>query len=336
MPKRDIVVVGASAGGIEALGTVLGGLAPDYDGVIFVVLHIPARGGRALTSILARASPIPVSTAIDREPMRGGNVYVCVADQHLLVGNGHVHVRHGPKENGHRPAVDPLFRSAARYYGPRVVGVILSGTLSDGTAGLHMVRSHGGVAVVQDPSDSLHDGMPTRALRDVGAEHVVPAADIGPLLSSLSHEEAELRVTAPSETMQEEVARLEGGTSSAAERPGCRSQWPCPDCDSVLRGVDDGEPLRFRCLVGHTWSAESLLYQQRDAVEAALWVALRSLEDRVALAEAMAREAETSGKPMSASRFRSDLEMMVESIDILRRLVEPDAFDRSTREEKHG
>jgi two-component system chemotaxis response regulator CheB len=336
MAGRDVVVIGASAGGIEALQTVLRGLTPDYGGAIFVVLHIPPGGGRALAPILDRASPIPVRTAVDLEPIRAGNVYVCVADHHLLLGNGHVHVRRGPQENGHRPAVDPLFRSAARYFGPRVVGVVLSGTLSDGTAGLHAVRRQGGVAIVQDPDDAVYDGMPANALRDVGADHVVPAADIGPLLAELAPEEVDEVAVAPSATMKTEVAMLEGTTSPTGDHPGQPSQWPCPDCDGVLWEIREEEPLRFRCRVGHAWSAETLLHQQGGDVEAALWVALRSLEDRVALSETMARRAEAGGRTMSASRFRSDLDTMTKSIDVLRRLVEPEAVGRASGEGKRG
>src|SRR5262249_31080641 len=152
--------------------------------------HIPAGGGRSLPNILDRAGPLRAASARDGESLVPGRVYVCVADHHLLLGDGHVHVRRGPRENGHRPAADPLFRSAARYYGPRVVAVVLSGTLSDGTAGLQAVRQQGGVAVVQDPSDALYDGMPRSALDHVGADHQATATEIGSLLAKLAHEDA--------------------------------------------------------------------------------------------------------------------------------------------------
>jgi two-component system chemotaxis response regulator CheB len=323
MPRRDIVVVGASAGGIEALRAMLGTIPGDLDGVVLIVLHLAPGGGGALPAILDRAGPLEVQAALDGEPLKTGRVYAAVADHHLLVGNGHVHVRRGPKENGHRPAVDPLFRSAARYYGPRVTGVVLSGTLSDGTAGLQAIRRQGGVAVVQDPSDALYDGMPTSALHEVGADHIVAAVELGPLLDRLVREEVPEEAPVPDETLRKEVAVVE---RTVEEPPvGARpSSWPCPDCNGVLWEIDDEEVLRFRCRVGHAWGAESLLEQQGSAVEAALWIALRSLEDRVALSRALAERAETTGKTLSAARYRSGLDDMVKSMEILRRLVATD------------
>src|SRR5262249_45908004 len=161
---------------------------------------------------------------------KGGHVYVAVADNHLLLGDGHMHVRRGPRENGHRPAADPLFRSAARYYGPRVVGVVLSGALSDGTPGLHTIRRRGGVSVVQDPDDALYDGMPTSAIEEVGADYVLPSSEMGPLLAKLSLDE--IRAVAPesTETTRKEVALMEGDAdANEHEHPGVPSPWPCPD-----------------------------------------------------------------------------------------------------------
>src|SRR5262245_22796388 len=169
---RRVVVIAASAGGIEALQSVLRHLPRDFDAPIFVVLHMAAGGGAALATILDRAGPLPAAQAVDREAIVSGRVYVCVPDHHLLVGSGHVHIRRGPRENGHRPAADPLFRSAALYYGTDAIGVILSGSLSDGTAGLQAIRSRGGLAIVQDPGDALYAGMPTHAIDYVGADHV--------------------------------------------------------------------------------------------------------------------------------------------------------------------
>jgi two-component system chemotaxis response regulator CheB len=188
--RRVVAVVAASAGGIEALRAVLAGLTADHEGLLLVVLHIGSRSGTALPRILDRAGPLRAAAAQDGERLLGGRVYVCVPDRHLVISNGHVRVRRGPREHGHRPAADPLLRSAAAYFGPRAVGVILSGTLSDGTAGLQAIREHGGVAIVQDPDDASFDGMPRSAIEVVGADHVVPAADIGSLIERYAHEPA--------------------------------------------------------------------------------------------------------------------------------------------------
>src|SRR4051812_33372881 len=210
MPTRDVVVVAASAGGLEALQALLAGLPGDYAGVLLVVSHIPAQSGDALPKILDRATSLPVANARHGERLRGGHVYVASPDHHLLVGDGHLHVRRGPRENGHRPAADPLFRSAALHFGPRVVGVVLSGTLSDGAAGLVAVRRQGGVTVVQDPGDALFNGMPLSALEAVAVDHVLAAAQMGPLLAALALEDVSSRVAEPDATMRQEVSLMEG------------------------------------------------------------------------------------------------------------------------------
>ena len=333
MRNRDIVVVGASAGGIEALREVLAGLPSDLPAAVFVVLHMPPSGGRSLPAILARSTELMVKASEDGERLQRGRIYVCVGDKHLLLAEGHVHVRSGPRENGHRPAVDPMFRSAARFYGARVIGVILSGTLSDGTAGLHAVKRRGGVAIVQDPEDAMYDGMPSSAIEYVHPDHVVPAKEIGPLLDQLVREAPGLEPHDPTELMRKEVALMDAGEQvPEGDHPGRPSPWPCPDCSGVLWQIDDGPLLRFRCRVGHAWTAEALLEVQGDEVEAALWTALRALEDRAALSAALADRAERDGRRITAGRFRADVHDIGHSVEVLRRLVGADV-DQAASEE---
>ena len=322
---RRLVVMAASAGGIEALQNVVGGLPADFDAPVLVVLHMPAGGGGgALPRILDRAGSLPAAAASDGEPLEPAHIYVCVADRHLLVGEGHLHVRRGPRENGHRPAADPLFRSASLYYGPRAIGVVLSGSLSDGTAGLLAIRRQRGIAVVQDPNDALYDGMPTSALEYAGADHVVPAAEIGPLLSRLVKEDPPVAGPPPPEHVRKEVAIMEDldEVLSDDEHPGEPSPWPCPDCSGVLWQIDEGDMVRFRCRVGHAWSADDLLHVQSTAIESALWMALRSLEDRAALSRALAERALQEGRTISAHRFESDSEEIEEHVRVLRELLQ--------------
>lgn len=334
MANRDVVVVAASAGGIEALREVLAGLPPDFPAALLIVLHMPATGGQALPKILGRVCALPTSSAVDAEPLVPGRVYVCVGDHHLLVADGHVHVRRGARENGHRPAADPLFRSAARYYGRRVIGVILSGTLSDGTAGLLAVSRRGGVSVVQEPSDALYDGMPLSALEYVRVDHVVTAAEIGPLLVELVAEGLTGDEREPTGTMIEEVTQMETveGVGEQHRHPGRPSPWPCPDCNGVLWAIEDEDQLRFRCRVGHAWWPDNLLAKQGEAVETALWMALRSLEDRAALSEQMAARAARSGRHISAARFAGDLEGLHASIATLRSMLHVEAAGTAQRE----
>jgi hypothetical protein len=187
MVRRDVVVVAASAGGIEALRQLVGGLPADLAAAIAVVVHMGPAGGDALATILDRSGPIPAHVAVNGEPLRDGVIYVCRGDHHLLLADGrpHLHVRSGPRDKGHRPSADSLFRSAAEEFGERVIGIVLSGMLRDGADGLAAIRSRGGVAIVQDPADAIHPAMPRAALAQAGADHVVAARQMGPLIADL-------------------------------------------------------------------------------------------------------------------------------------------------------
>jgi two-component system chemotaxis response regulator CheB len=235
MERREIVVVAASAGGIEALTRMLGRVSPTISATILVVVHIPAEASNTLARTLDRAGPLPATTVLDGERLEPGRVLVCAADHHMTVAGDHLHVRRGPREHGHRPAADPLFRSAARYHGRRVIGVILSGTLSDGTAGLRTIRRHGGLAIVQEPGDALYEGMPRSALEYVGADLVGTADEIGSLLGELTAEPLPPSVEREwaDPALGAEVSVMEGQRLGPAPT-GTPCQWPCPDCGGVL------------------------------------------------------------------------------------------------------
>ena len=304
MPDHGIVVVGASAGGVEALADLAASLPGDLPAAVFVVLHLPATGTSALPEILRRHGPLPAAHVKDGEPIQPGQIYVAPPDHHVLLRTGHVHLSRGPRENGHRPAIDPLFRSAAREYATRVIGVVLSGALDDGTAGLLAIKSRGGIAVVQDPADALYPGMPGNALEHVQVDHVAAAPSMGKLLARLiAHLDEPPGAPAPSDTQVE--IEMEGLSLEAFEgdHPGRPSGFSCPDCDGVLWQIKDGGLERYRCRVGHAWSPEGLLIQQSEALEAALWVALRSLEERAALARRLAEPARRRGHSITATRF---------------------------------
>jgi two-component system chemotaxis response regulator CheB len=324
MARRDVIAIGASAGGIEAIKEVLGSIPGEgLDAAVFVVLHIPSTGGEALGQIFDRAGPMRATIARDGEAIQPGRVYVAAADHHLVMVDGHVGVRRGPRDNGHRPSVDALFRSAARYYGPRAISVVLSGTLDDGTAGSYAVRRQGGIVVAQDPADAMYAGMPQNLIERVPPDHVLPAREIGPLLAKLVAEEVEDDVPPAPEEYVREVLMMETDDGALdGAHPGIPSPWPCPDCDGVLWTIDEGDVLRFRCRVGHGWSTEALVNRQGAQVETALWIALRSLEDRAALSRTLAERAEAAARNLSAKRFRDDQRDLHESIGILRNLIE--------------
>lgn len=306
MPRHDMIVIGASAGGVEALITLIGSLHVDFPGAIFLVLHIPSQSTSLLPDILNRAGRLHAVHPVDGQAIQYGHTYVAPPDHHLLVEEGIVRIVRGPKENRHRPAIDPLFRSAARSYGTRVVGVILTGSMDDGTAGLMAIKRRGGVAIVQDPQDALFSTMPQSAIAHVEVDHVVPLSEIGPLLSQMVHKQAAEQGSFPipqdieMETKFAEIVISEG---QDREPVGTPSVFSCPECGGVLWEVHDGNLLRFRCRVGHAFSVDSVLAEQTEAVEEALWTALKTLEESASFSRRLANEARNEGRDWLAKRF---------------------------------
>jgi two-component system, chemotaxis family, protein-glutamate methylesterase/glutaminase len=306
MAGHDIIVVGASAGGVEALVDLVRDLPPDLPAAVCVVLHVPAAGTSVLPQILSRAGPLRATHARDGEPLRHRRIYVAPPDQHLMLEPGRVRLFGGPRENGHRPAVDVLFRSAALTFGPRVVGVVLSGTLDDGTAGLLAIKRCGGVAVVQQPADARYSGMPESALQHVVVDHCVPVREIPAVLTRLAHEPAgppgnpsvEDRLQIELRSLDMDPALL-----NSDERPGEPAVYACPECHGTLWEVHDGDLMRYRCRVGHAYTAESLLAEQSHGLEAALWAALRALEEKASLASRLRQRAAEQGHMLVAERF---------------------------------
>jgi two-component system chemotaxis response regulator CheB len=302
MANRDIVVVGASAGGTEALTELVRGLPHDFPAAIFVVVHFPASASSVLPRILSRAGSLPAIHADDGMVFQRGRIYVARPDCHLMVRDGRLAVRKGPKENNSRPAIDPLFRSAARSAGARVIGVVLSGNLDDGTAGLLSIKQHGGVAVAQAPETALYPGMPRSAIDHVPVDYVVPLDQMPAVLVELTKGEAGPKEVLPMEA--DDV--LSGDEEVIADRqtqPGTPSTMTCPECHGTLWETREGALVHFRCRVGHAYTAESLLAHQADQLEAALWTALRSLEEHAALSRRLAERATARGHSHSASAF---------------------------------
>lgn len=296
MANRDIVVIGASAGGIEALQQLLGGLPADLDAAIFVVLHTSKHAGSVLPNILGRCTNIPAFHPEDMTRLEKRHIYIAPPDFQMLLERNVIRVIQGPRENLHRPAIDPLFRSAAAHFGNRVIGVILTGLLDDGTSGLMVVRTRGGVAIVQDPATALFSSMPQSALEQVPDAMVLPLAEIPGQLTRLVQEEISVRKPAMDETEQEalEEARIAEVDMSEIEnenRNGRPSAFACPECGGVLWELNDEDFLRFRCRVGHAFTARHLGAEQRHAIETALWSALRALEENASLYRRMAERA---------------------------------------------
>ena len=300
--NRDIIVVGASAGGLEALRLLLADLPADLPAAVFVVLHVGETS--QLTHVLAQASALPVKWAASGEAVEHGLVFVAPPGKHLLLHDDHVLLRRGPRENCARPAIDPLFRSAAASFGSRVIGVVLSGALSDGTAGLRAIRRCGGVAVVQDPDDALVPTMPRSALRYADADHVVPVARMASLLGTLSRQEPGPTPDIPlGIRLEAAIAAQESGGMQVNDMLGKPSRFTCPECHGALWEIEDGAMLRYRCHVGHAYTADTVLASQTEEIDRLLGALLRSHQERAALAWRMAEKERACGRERLALQF---------------------------------
>jgi two-component system chemotaxis response regulator CheB len=306
MYRHDIIAIGASAGGVEALRTIARALPADLPAAVFAALHIPADSPSLLPELLNTAGPLPASHAVHGRPIAYGQITIAPPDHHLLIEHTHVHVVRGPRENGFRPAVDAMLRTAAHSHGPRVIGVILTGMLDDGTAGLLAVKRYGGLALVQDPADASYPSMPESALRYVAVDRVLPLAEIAPALIQLvgrAVPEHSAFQADPQVEREVEIDEMDSEALHQAEDFGARTPFSCPDCGGVLVEYYDGDLLRFRCQVGHAFSRESMLASQAQSLDYGLWAAFRALDERVNLATRLAHDASRQGDTLAARRF---------------------------------
>jgi two-component system chemotaxis response regulator CheB len=323
MPGHDIILIGASAGGVQALSRVIGGLPGDLPAAVFVVLHISPYGRSAMPAILSRVGILPATHAGDGESIKAGHIYVASADHHLMVEPGRVRLSRAPTENGQRPSVDVLFRSAAQAYGPRCIGVVLTGNLDDGTVGLAVVKKYGGIAVVQDPDEADYPSMPRSALHNVEVDHVSLLAGIPPLLVKLAREPAiEVSPLPEVDSMKKE---LEHGKDP--EEAGVPSDLTCPECGGSLREsrIMEGV-IHFRCRTGHAYSPETLLVKQADVVDAAIWAAVRALHENAELARRMDRRLQQTGMAakLAHERYERRAQEAERHAEVLRRLLMED------------
>ena len=322
MATHDIIVIGASAGGVGAISTLVAGLPRDLRASVFVVLHL-SRGRSVLPEILTRAGRLRALHAVDGEPLQYGQIYVAPPDHHMTLEPNRVRVLHGPTENGVRPAVDPLFRSAARVYGSRVVGVVLTGSLDDGTAGLAAVKEAGGITAVQDPDEAFAPSMPRSAMEAVRIDHILPLRELSVLLSNLTLEDAQERAlsTGPHLLQMEPDLARPSIALGAGDRPGALSVFSCPECHGVLWEAEEGGHLRFRCRVGHVYSPDSMMSAQTDSVDRALWAALRALEERSALTQKLSERARRRDQHAVAHAFEERAKVAAEHAGIVRDLL---------------
>jgi two-component system chemotaxis response regulator CheB len=308
MAKRDIVVIGASAGGVYALKALAASLPADFKATIFVVLHLSPHSPSYMPEILNHSGPLIASHPKDGEPIQQGHIYVAPPDHHLLVEYDQVIVKKGPKENRFRPSIDALFRSAAYSYGPRVIGVVLTGLLDDGTSGMWSVKRLGGLAVIQEPEDALYSSMPDNVLLNVDIDHQVPITKLASLLCELVNE----TVPDKASPMDVDMNRMETEVNIAAQENafelgilnlGDLTPLTCPECNGALVSIKEGKLVRYRCHTGHSYTASTLLADVTTSVEESFWKAVRSLEEAVILLEQSARQFAEGGNEAAAKQF---------------------------------
>lgn len=334
MYRRDVIVIGASAGGVRALQEVVGAIAADLRAAILIVLHIPPHTQTHLAEILDRAGPLHAAEAIEGEPVVPGRIYVAGADRHLMLEAGRIRLTRGPKENRVRPAIDVLFRSAAYAFGPRVIGVVLTGMLDDGTAGLWAIKDRGGVVIVQSPAEAQHSSMPKSALEHVRIDHTANLSQMSALLERLTSEQEDATVPLPPDSLRIETQiSLEGNALRRGVMDlGKVSPNTCPACGGVLVTIREGSILRFRCHTGHAFSLKTLIAEVNEKIDDTLWSAMRAGEERSLLLKQMEELARAMGDQAVAERYAKGADESTQRSQHIRELVLSERGSDLTRE----
>jgi two-component system, chemotaxis family, protein-glutamate methylesterase/glutaminase len=302
--ERRVIAIGGSAGAIKAVKALCEGLQPDIPAAICIVIHVGSRGSNLIADALGDSCPIPIETAVDGQSLEHGRAYVAAADHHLVIVDDTIRLGHGPRENLARPAIDPLLRSAGVSYGSRAIGVVLTGMLDDGAAGLADLKRCGGVTVVQNPTEAAEREMPLAALAASDIDYRTSLAELGPLFNHLTSKPAASYPPPPEDVRLEvEIALGRPAGTDATNRLANPVPLSCPACGGVLSQIRRSPPLRFRCQVGHAYTAEALASEQEGSVDEAIRVALRIVEERAVLTQKMADEARRGGLRFSAASF---------------------------------
>jgi two-component system chemotaxis response regulator CheB len=322
-PNNKVIVIGASTGGLNALKKIFSALPADLPAPIFVVLHIgPSES--ILPKILGMHSKLPVVHATDGAVIESGKIFVAPPDHHLVLEADHMHLSRSARENHARPAIDPLFRSAAVAYRRRVIGVVLTGNLDDGTVGLQAIKAYGGTAIVQDPDEAEAQSMPLSASRYVDTDYCLGLDEIAPTLTRLAHQAAaedNMMNENRAVSLENKVALTGRIFEDEIDSIGTRSTQTCPECGGNLWSIDGSNPLRFRCHTGHAYTAESLLQHQSESTEQAVWAAVRALHERYTLLKRLADGARTNGYDQQAQEYEASAASAAEHAESLRQLI---------------
>lgn len=322
MSTHDIIAIGGSTGALDALRQIFADLPADLPAALLIVVHIASDARDRMADILDQAGPMTVKTAAEGDVIENGCAYVGPAGSHLLVDHGVIRLGHGPRENMVRPAVDPLFRSAALSYGPRVIGVVLSGLLDDGAAGLAAVKRCSGITVVQDPADAKASDMPRHALDACDIDYRAAAGKIAQVLARLANEPASSGHPVPGDiALEVQIAAGRPSTTELVAEIATPVALSCPSCGGVLSQMIESACLRFRCQIGHGYTADALDQQQEVAVAEAVGIALRALEERHTLLAKMAADAKRRGRVLSARQFEERATDYRRQADTIRKAV---------------
>lgn len=322
MPNRDIVAIGASAGGVEALKFLTSELPAKFDATVLITIHLAEDYVSSLDHILTRSGPLPAHFARGGDKIERGHIFIAPPSRHLLLDGDRIELGSGPRENNARPAIDPMFRSVALCCGARGIGVVLSGMLADGAAGLLALKQSGGITVVQEPDDAAFSEMPASALRRAQPEHIVTLAALPALLKKLIQQPPGRPVPEPERLRFEvNVAKRGHFNMSDMDRIGRRSVLACPDCHGVMWEIDEGDLLRYRCHVGHAYTAEAMKFAIDENLARALGSALRALDERIAITEKLRDKAIENQHHNSSEWWQRRLDEIEREAEVIRESI---------------
>ncbi|GAA4605648.1 two-component system chemotaxis response regulator CheB [Actinoplanes octamycinicus] len=320
MERRDVIVMGGSAGAHAALRTLLARLPTDLPAKVLVVTHLAPGARSTLAQMLSKDCALPVSAAVDGEPARNGHVYVAVPDRHLIIDDDSIlRLTAGPRENRARPAADALFRAAARWCGPRVAGVVLSGSLDDGAAGLAAIAQHGGAALVQDPDEARFPGMPAAALSAVPSAVTAPAAGLARLIAEMAGRPVGDAGQPDPALVWETDMIAEGHTEGAV--PSKPIALSCPDCGGGMYEIRTGQAVHYACHVGHSWSPQTFVAATDHSIETALWTAVSAMQEKVTMLRNLAANAERAGDEQACHTYRDESDRVGRDAELIRTTI---------------
>jgi two-component system, chemotaxis family, protein-glutamate methylesterase/glutaminase len=319
MANRDVVAIGTSAGGVEALLFLANGFPENFPASILVTIHLPLEFRSPLDEMLSRAGPLPATFANEGEVRKKARIYIAPPGRHLIVDGEQLRLGTGPRENNARPAIDPMLRSVAVCCGSRGIGVLLTGTLGDGASGMWAINQTGGMTVVQDPKEAAFPEMPRTALKRVEPDHVAHLRDMPGLLHSLVHQPAGDPIVAPDSLRQEvEIARSGRSSMETMDKLGPRSVLTCPDCGGIMWELKDGALSRYRCHIGHAYTEETITTGVDERLKRAMTSALRALNERVALVTKLRDEAEHRGQRHLANSWSTRAHEFEREAEVIR------------------